>query len=435
MLRLGASKVSLSSLSSEELWQRSGRLDKGRSSELLRLEDRKGGKYLLSPTHEEEITSVIADAVKSYKDLPLRLYQVTRKYRDEPRPKQGLLRGREFLMKDLYTFDATEEQARLTYKEVRKAYVAFLEDLKVPYMTARADSGNMGGNLSHEYHFASVQGEDTIIRCDKCDYSINEELYVGRYDHDGTQRDQRSEGTGQLMSEVAVQHYISKDRKTKCSVYYPTDSGEPNIYAVKALFPSVDASVQGEQTLEKSETGSRVRDNIGFRDPRIPLQALAEYTRMETEEVQRRHQLPIVDNELILLTKAREGDQCPKCHEGKVHLQQAVEIGHTFYLGKRYSIPFEANVLDANNKQVAIEMGCHGIGVSRLIGAVASLLADKKGLNWPLAISPFEIMIVPTSSVQASELETVYDHLIVSQCKQHRLDVKINNRNQAEGGN
>ena len=181
MLQLGASKVSLSSLSSEELWQRTGRLDKGRTSELLRLEDRKGGRYLLSPTHEEEITSIIANTVKSYKELPLRLYQVSRKYRDEPRPRQGLLRGREFVMKDLYTFDATEEQARLTYEDVRKAYVAFLEDLQLPYLTARADSGNMGGNLSHEYHFASPQGEDTIISCGNCNYSINEELYIGRY--------------------------------------------------------------------------------------------------------------------------------------------------------------------------------------------------------------------------------------------------------------
>ena len=184
MQRLGASKVSLSSLSSEELWQRSGRLDKGRSSELLRLEDRKGVKYLLSPTHEEEITTIIANSVQSYKELPLRLYQVSRKYRDEPRPRQGLLRGREFLMKDLYTFDATEEQARKTYEDVRKAYVAFLEELRLPYLTARADSGNMGGSLSHEYHFASSQGEDTIIECSECDYSINEELFLGKYDPD-----------------------------------------------------------------------------------------------------------------------------------------------------------------------------------------------------------------------------------------------------------
>ena len=184
MLRLGASKVSLSCLSSEELWKRSGRLDKGRTSELLRLEDRKGAKYLLSPTHEEEITTIIANAVHSHKELPLRLYQISRKYRDEPRPRQGLLRGREFLMKDLYTFDVTEDAARKTYEAVRGAYVAFLEELQLPYLVAQADSGNMGGNLSHEYHFASSHGEDTIVACDKCDYSINEELYIGRLDRE-----------------------------------------------------------------------------------------------------------------------------------------------------------------------------------------------------------------------------------------------------------
>jgi prolyl-tRNA synthetase len=182
MRSIGASKVSLSSFSSEELWQRSGRLDKGRTSELFQLEDRKGAKLLLSPTHEEEITTIIADAVHSYKDLPLRLYQVSRKYRDEPRPRQGLLRGREFLMKDLYTFDANADQAHETYDEVRRAYHAMLDELRMPYLTARADSGNMGGTLSHEFHFASPHGEDTIIKCNKCDYSINEELFIEEYD-------------------------------------------------------------------------------------------------------------------------------------------------------------------------------------------------------------------------------------------------------------
>ena len=228
MQRLGASKVSLSCLSSEELWQRSGRLDKGRSSELLRFEDRKGTKYLLSPTHEEEITTFVAIAVQSYKQLPLRLYQVSRKYRDEPRPRQGLLRGREFLMKDLYTFDATEQQARQTYEEVRKAYVAFLEELRLPYLTARADSGNMGGDLSHEYHFASPHGEDTIISCNACDYSINEELYIGRYVQERTKGKPRGfniHNAFQLPREY-IRHIPGKEQRIPSALLYLSCLGD-----------------------------------------------------------------------------------------------------------------------------------------------------------------------------------------------------------------
>ena len=302
MRSLGAAKVSLSSLSSEELWAKSGRLEKGRSTELLRLQDRKGAKYLLSPTHEEEITTVVANAVQSYKDLPLRLYQVSRKYRDELRPRQGLLRGREFVMKDLYTFDTTTDAARATYDQVRKAYSAFFDHLRLPYLTAAADSGNMGGSLSHEYHLASSDGEDTIIICNQCEYAANEEVFPGR-----------------LLS---------------------TDDMPP----VKTL----------------------------------------------------------------------ESDACPSCKTGQLKLHRAIEIGHTFYLGTRYSEPLSAQVLDANNKQISIEMGCHGIGISRLIGAIASLLADAKGLNWPLAVSPFEVLIVPGADTREDDTAQVYEGVLGS---------------------
>ncbi|KAK3700444.1 hypothetical protein LTR37_015948 [Vermiconidia calcicola] len=425
MQRLGASKASLSSVSSQELWQRSGRLDKGRSSELLRFEDRKGTKYLLSPTHEEEITTIVANAVQSYKQLPLRLYQVSRKYRDEPRPRQGLLRGREFLMKDLYTFDATEQQARQTYEEVRKAYVAFLEELRLPYLTARADSGNMGGDLSHEYHFASPHGEDTIISCTACDYSINEELYVGRYIPERTKGPQSS-------AKPAVERYVSKDRKTLCKIYFPANHGEPNLYAVKAVFPDVDSSIQGEQALvEHAEQSNRTV--ISFLDPRLSRESMNETAQTVPEEPKSPPRTPTVDEHPILLTKAKEGDSCASCRDGKLKLQQAVEIGHTFHLGQRYSVPFEASILDANNKQVAIEMGCHGIGVSRLIGAAASLLADRKGLNWPLAISPFQVILVPAAKVEPAELEGIYDSLVANHDKEQVMDVAIDDRDKPVG--
>ncbi|EMD00953.1 hypothetical protein BAUCODRAFT_29329 [Baudoinia panamericana UAMH 10762] len=407
MLSLGASKVSLSTFSSEELWRRSGRLDKGRGSELFSLEDRKGTKLLLSPTHEEEITNIVANAVHSHKQLPLRLYQVSRKYRDEARPRQGLLRGREFLMKDLYTFDSTDDNARCTYEEVRRAYCAFLDDLRLPYVVANADSGNMGGSLSHEYHFVSEKGEDTVITCNQCDFSVNEELFVGR--------PEKVASAAQASIETQLAFFVSKDRKTLLNVIYPAGS-DVNIYAVKAVFPDVDASVEDAASVWKRTEGAR--DIVIVFDPRITnprktatmMEKRGDWRTLGPVNVEARLLEPLVGGEMILLTQAREGDNCPRCESGSLKLHSAVEIGHTFHLGTRYSEPLALTVTDQNNQQRHVSMGCHGIGVSRLVGAAASLLADEKGLNWPLAIAPFSAIIV-TASAGTEDADKVHDLL------------------------
>ncbi|KAK5120921.1 hypothetical protein LTR85_005705 [Meristemomyces frigidus] len=427
MLKLGASKVSLSSLSSEELWQRSGRLE-GRGSEFFRLQDRKEAKYLLSPTHEEEITTIVANAVHSYKDLPLRLYQVSRKYRDEARPRQGLLRGREFIMKDLYTFDLTEEQARQTYEAVRKAYSAFLDELTLPYLVASADSGNMGGKLSHEYHFASGKGEDIVIGCDTCDYSINEELYIGGH----------VEGTKRSV-DAQVYQAVSKDRKELLQVLFPPGT-ELNLYAVKALFPALDSSVEDAvgTWLDAAKAHGSHGTRILLADPRVAGR-LSEHDSLSNVPIASADQLLLIqfrtevlesklDGRQVSLTKAQHGEACPACSSGHLSLQKAVEIGHTFHLGTRYSEPLDLTVLDANNKQITVFMGCHGIGVSRIIGAVASLLADKKGLNWPMAVAPFGAMVVSTSGVPPEDVHAIYDELSTA-----GVDVAIDDRERPMG--
>ncbi|KAK3672279.1 hypothetical protein LTR78_007819 [Recurvomyces mirabilis] len=412
MLSLGASKVALSSMTSEELWQRSGRLDKGRGNEFFKLEDRKGGKLLLSPTHEEEITTIVANAVHSHKQLPLRLYQVSRKYRDEARPRQGLLRGREFVMKDLYTFDATHEAALKTYEIVRSAYRAFLDELHLPYLVADADPGNMGGNLSHEYHFASASGEDTIIQCDSCGYSINEELFIGRPDASGVELHGAEQMTQSYM--------ISKDRKTLLCVLYPAGS-ELNSQAIKAVAPNTDFSVENSRQVFadgiKGVTTERIFSVLC--DPRT--EHAAERV-LATGDLQRQASslgatfaLNLLEAKIhrqkILLTKARTGDRCHHCSEGKLHLHKAVEIGHTFHLGTRYSEPLDLRITDATNKQALVHMGCHGIGVSRLIGAAAALLSDEKGLNWPFAIAPFGTLLVRAGKTSAEDVDALYDML------------------------
>ncbi|KAK5675512.1 hypothetical protein LTS10_011956 [Elasticomyces elasticus] len=428
MLSLGASKVSLSSLTSEDLWQRSGRLEKGRGSEFFRLEDRKGTKLLLSPTHEEEITTIVATAVHSHKQLPLRLYQVSRKYRDEARPRQGLLRGREFVMKDLYTFDSTEQSARATYEDVRRVYSAFLDELRLPYLVATADSGKMGGNLSHEYHFASQAGEDTIIKCSECDYSVNEEMYAGLA---------RPLGEREIPKDEELKYMVSKDRLTLLMM--SCERGRDiNVHAVKTIFPNVDTS--GEDPHRLWQLGHRTTIPEGadcrmmwlvnthnyadMRDVDIsngtPLNVLTQGQQQQGRQIIWRLQnlalnhIPALDIKQLgdlALTKARNGDDCPACKSGKLGLHKAVEIGHTFHLGTRYSEPLDLRVTDAGNTQKLVHMGCHGIGVSRLIGATASLLADQKGLNWPVAIAPYTVVLVAAGKTSVEDVGSVYDTL------------------------
>ncbi|KAK5691078.1 hypothetical protein LTR97_011730 [Elasticomyces elasticus] len=432
MLSLGASKVSLSSLTSEGLWQRSGRLEKGRGSEFFRLEDRKGTKLLLSPTHEEEITTIVANAVHSHKQLPLRLYQVSRKYRDEARPRQGLLRGREFVMKDLYTFDSTEQSARATYETVRQAYSAFLNELRLPYLVATADSGKMGGNLSHEYHFASQAGEDTVIKCNKCDYSVNEEMYAGL-----------AQSSPELESpeDKNWTFMVSKDHRTL--LIMSCERGRDiNVHAVKSVFPDVDTSVEDPVEVWKAEHPDAVDQGT---DPRMMWLASASayadwcHLDMSTGEpldhpdylvtgaeikqglaiinaLQGVGLFPVEDFAItqlgnLDLTKARNEDRCPNCSSGHLTLHKAVEIGHTFHLGTRYSEPLDLRVTDASNTQKLVHMGCHGIGVSRLIGAAASLLADQKGLNWPVAIAPYTVVLVAAGKTRVDDVGSVYDTL------------------------
>ncbi|USW47904.1 Class II Aminoacyl-tRNA synthetase/Biotinyl protein ligase (BPL) and lipoyl protein ligase (LPL) [Septoria linicola] len=403
MQSVGASKVSLSSLSAAELWEKSGRLD-GRNKELFQLQDRKEARFLLAPTHEEEMTTIVKNAVHSYKDLPLRLYQITRKYRDEARPRQGLLRGREFVMKDLYTFDVTSDQAMETYRAVSKAYRGFLDELNLPYLVATADSGNMGGTHSHEYHFVSPKGEDTIIKCDSCSLSMNEEVCFGKHKAEHSS----PETSYTLWSGRTTEQRDGRTRTANLvNVYLPQSDCDMNPHALKKVVPGIESSPYSlhdwyDESREFLATeGLNIPSVLNIRDPRVRQDLINDG--QDGMEVQ---------TAPFLLTKIRAGDPCPSCDTGRVHLHQAVEIGHTFHLGTRYSKPLEATVQAEDNTQLNLEMGCHGIGVSRLIGAAASLLADQHGLNWPLAITPYSILLVGAGKTPADDVRQLYDTLM-----------------------
>ncbi|CRG85050.1 prolyl-tRNA synthetase [Talaromyces islandicus] len=471
MQSVGASKVSLSSLSSQELWEKTGRLKGG--SEFFRLLDRKESRFLLTPTHEEEITSLVASLVTSFKELPLRVYQITRKYRDEARPRQGLLRGREFVMKDLYTFDYNTEDALITYDTVREAYKRIFDALKVPYLVAAADSGSMGGSLSHEFHLLSAKGEDILVSCTGCDHVYNEEVSDGRdLARNGASRlnpaEPSSTGVGSRDPQpiaTGLWTAISHDKKTLVRAWYPkysvqrnSESGkegpdsnlsndpverEINSHAVKAL-----AKAAGIDLNTSIENAARVWfHDVTSSTPSNPQTKHAILDLFDSQVVSYGHpplsglpetsepfKHPVLFSKLdtfpgtsdgLDLTRTLDGDKCPKCTEGVLRTHSAIEMGHTFHLGTRYSqvlganVPVDPSRTEKNSQPerarkkthvVPMQMGCHGIGVSRMISAVADTLADAQGLNWPKAIAPYEIIIIPTKGLD-SEAEEIYDLL------------------------
>ncbi|KAJ5279777.1 hypothetical protein N7478_005149 [Penicillium angulare] len=458
MRSLGASKVSLSSISSQELWEKSGRLNE--DSEVFRFQDRKDTRFLLAPTHEEEITTLVGGLTTSYKNLPLRVYQITRKYRDEARPRQGLLRGREFIMKDLYTFDYSVAEALKTYQAVKDTYINLFNDLKIPYLVAAADSGNMGGNMSHEYHFISSKGEDRVVSCSHCEHIYNEELADGKTHKygetsvstpvSGFQTEEQSNEVGPPTVSTGMWMAISHDRNTLLRGWYPkfsmqNGSAEPierhvNSHAVKAIADAagIDLDLSVENPLEKwvahvqsrsSEQKPRVLDLYDSQVrvyKRPPLSDLLQKADCSAADVQYSmlDRFPDTNNKLSLV-RVHDGDSCTHCADGLLTSNPAVELGHTFHLGTRYSEVLQASVsvnpallenasasdVKSGKEQIVpIQMGCHGIGVSRMVSAVANRLVDSKGLNWPRVIAPYEVMIIPGKGLD-DVAEQVYDCL------------------------
>ncbi|KHJ31663.1 putative prolyl-trna synthetase [Erysiphe necator] len=470
MSHLGASRLSLSSISSEELWQKSGRLDKAKS-EMFHFEDRKSAKYLLSPTHEEEITSLVSGIVKSYKELPLRVYQITRKYRDEPRPRHGLFRSREFIMKDLYTFDFCPSSALSTYHMVRTAYSSLFNELKLPYIEAEADSGDMGGNLSHEFHFPTLKGEDHILKCLHCNYTANEEISETVI----YERPQINSNQQPNNPQTRVWRGISKDRSTLINVWYESascesanrESAKINFHAIKSAYPEFDPSV--DDALPYYSENHKVCKRNFFRpitqivnlvDFRVPKSTIELINSRSTQlailppsltndgnlvKIQNILDHPSSGKPMNLLRR-QDGDPCPRCTHGSLKIYKAIELGHTFHLGTRYSVPLQANLsvpievaerekmipdedleLQSNNiLTIPMQMGCHGIGLSRMIGAVADTLADDKGLNWPRVMAPYEVVIISSKELE-SGAEAVYYQLNPESVKSE-IDIALDDR-------
>jgi prolyl-tRNA synthetase len=342
-------------------------------------------------------------------------------------------------MKDLYTFDPTVDDALATYEEVRQAYARFFADLKLPVLVAKASSGDMGGDLSHEYHLATSFGEDNVVSCNSCDYTINDELAETQLPTDP------SEIPGEVArQQLSLWKGITKDRKKIVQVWYldsaktdgtaSSSETQVNIHAIKALVPDLDTSIQdvGPLISHLEKTPSHLfdpdypvaenlvdvrlanhikaisgRDDSGVSSDELDHWTAAFHALSVSDRPSR--PLPHGDGNYPNLLKINNGDSCPKCEHGSLKVEKAIELGHTFHLGTRYSQPLEATVqLPSGGNPVPLQMGCHGIGVSRLIGVVANHLADDKGLNWPRKIAPYEVVVIAKNDAQ-EDAEAIFD--------------------------
>ncbi|KAL3232868.1 hypothetical protein RNJ44_04784 [Nakaseomyces bracarensis] len=378
----GAMEVSLSSLSARSIWDKTGRWDK--SKELFKVKDTNDVEYCLIPTCEEDITDLTRNYISSHKDMPLIAYQIGRKYRDEKRPRGGLLRGREFTMKDAYSFASSEEQALELFNKMDSVYDKLFTDLKVPFKSALADSGEIGGEMSKEYHFLDPIGEDTVFTCDSCGTSSTIEKC-----------DSLPDVGGQHTGDVDVIYGLSEDHATLICFYFPRGRNFNWNLAQKVLDNDIDMSIKeygNDKVLQAYQEENEdymftkilrvmdIRINSRSNFPDFPLSKYLKHNFGQIDEVS------IVD--------AVDQEICARCEEGTLQGSKSIEVGHIFHLGDKYSKPLGAKFRDENNNESIISMGCYGIGVSRLIGAIAEIGRDERGLKWPQVIAPYQISII-----------------------------------------
>jgi prolyl-tRNA synthetase len=454
MDRAGAQEVLLPAVQPAELWQESGRWDKY-GPELLRFTDRKSNAYCLGPTHEEVIVDLVRRDVRSYKQLPLNLYQVQFKFRDEVRPRGGLMRGREFIMKDAYSFDTDFTAARASYQAMFDAYGAIFRRCGLDFRPVEADAGNIGGSTTHEFQVLAETGEDAIVSCSHCGYAANVELArIGL----GTPPPPAAAATP-APTEVAtpgmrtvaeVTAFLDVAATALMKTLIVVADGVPHAAIVRGdrelnLIKVRAALGAAEVALADDETVTRVTGApVGFAGPiDLDLPTLvdheiaglvdavcganaadAHYTGVAVGR-------DFTPTRVADLRVAGADDPCPECAGGVLRTFRGIEVGHVFLLGTRYSEPMGCTFLDADGKSQPMVMGCYGIGVTRIMAAAIEQSHDDKGIIWPMSIAPFHVAVVPLGK-PGDDVSAAAEGLY-SQLGAAGLDVIVDDRKERPG--
>jgi len=450
MDKVGGQELMLPVLQPFELWQQSGRyVSFGKS--LFTLTDRKEHTLALGPTHEEVITDLVHRYVQSYRELPLLLYQIQTKLRDEPRPRGGLLRVREFIMKDLYSFDADEAGLDESYQKMSQSYRDIYSRLGLPALMVEADSGAIGGKDSHEFMVLTEGGEDEIIRCSNCGYAANAE------------RAQSAKTKGDAETPLPLKEVATPG--TKAIEEVAGFVGVPTSQTLKSVFYSADGEfifviIRGD--LEVNET--KLRNALKCTELRLATEGevdeaglvpgFASPIGMKGVKVVADDSITLGSNFIVGANKpgyhlrnanyprdfkvdlmadialARPGDSCPKC-QGKLSSARGIEVGHVFKLGTFISERFEASFLDSDGTSRPIVMGCYGIGLGRLLAAIVEQSHNDQGIIWPLSVAPYQVYLCPLSLDKSAVFPTA--EKIYQELQKEGIEVLFDDRDDSPG--
>ncbi|PLX65898.1 MAG: proline--tRNA ligase [Denitrovibrio sp.] len=415
MNEAGAIELTMPSIQPAELWEESGRWD-FYGKELLRIKDRHNRDFCYGPTHEEVITDIVKSYITSYKALPINLYQIQTKFRDEVRPRFGLMRGREFVMKDAYSFDVDDAAANISYQKMYDAYCKVFERCGLKYKTVEADSGAIGGSFSHEFMVLADTGEDFVISCDSCDYSANVEKAPLKNDHVAFSGEMKAiedveTPNAKTVSEVAkilnipegdILKTMVLDVDGKLVAICVKGTHDVNLAKVKNYFGASVVDLAGAG--EVFDSMGSPAGSCGPVGAKIPVYGDFAITAMGNfsvgANVKGVHKINVnlgrdfEFEDMGDFRNAEIGDTCTACG-GKYQITKGIEVGHIFKLGTKYSESMNAMFLDNNGKRKPFIMGCYGIGVTRVVASAIEQNHDESGIIWPVELAPFKISVLP----------------------------------------
>ena len=456
MDRSGAQEVMMPILQPADIWKESGRWN-AYGAEMMRINDRHDVEYCLGPTHEEMITTLVKNEINSYRQLPVNLYQIQSKFRDERRPRYGLMRSREFIMKDGYSFDIDDAAADVSYKTMYDAYSRIFTRCGLTFRPVEADSGAIGGSNTHEFMAIAEAGEADIIHCSACDYAANIEIgkpgIMKQVEEALKELEVVDTPQASTIEAVAEMLNLPLEKTIKAVVYAIEDKvilamvrGDHDVNEV-AVQHAVNGSVEPE--MATPEQLEKVGLTAGFISP-VGLKQTDDFAIVVDESVMEiynvcggankadAHYINInpkrdFNTEDIIVAPIRlitKDDVCPECHS-PLEYSKGIEVGQVFKLGTKYSESLQATYLDQNGRPNAMVMGCYGIGVSRTLAAAIEQYHDENGIIWPRAIAPFEVVIVPINAKDEALMSTstsIYDTLL-----NNKVDVLLDDRKDRAG--
>ena len=459
MNKSGAQEVLMPAIQPAELWQQSGRWEMY-GGELLRIQDRHNRDFCFGPTHEEVITSLISNEIRSYKQLPVNFYQIQTKFRDERRPRFGVMRAREFVMKDAYSFHLDQASLQETYNVMFQTYTNIFNRLGLGFRAVEADTGSIGGNASHEFHVLADSGEDAIAVCDKYDYAANvelaEALAIGGERPASSQEMERIDTPGQRTIEAICDFLKAPIESTVKTLLVKGEEqtvialvlrGDHELNELKAeKHPLVAAPLTWASDEEIQSAVGCAAGSIGTVGLEMSVIAdrsaanLADFICGANQDdvhlkgVNWGRDCPEPD--VFDLRKVVEGDLCSRADDesdsSKLSITRGIEVGHIFQLGTKYSEAMNATCLDKNGKAAVMPMGCYGVGVSRIVAAAIEQNNDSRGIIWPDTIAPFKVVITPIGYHKSDQVKTLCDELY-SKLDSQDIEVLLDDRNERPG--